>query len=443
MKDINVKKTLIALATLQLINLSACSFSNVPHANTNFRNFLYNDKNLSHVDLNKVEYFPVDSGQNNFIVCNDTLMYDSEGYEVGKIREGTQISAISTNGFYTYAEYKDKKVYIPSYDLIFVPILDRFPYENISEDKMLSELAYVYKYDGSILSIKNKDDHCRSVASNGEYTLVLFDTGEEGYVLNSCLCTMVSKYGYIESGTKFYSDKGLTNNVTTSTYNYISFVQFKGQDYAYISSPNNNGYYININDVQIIDYLDDSIFYAYVNQDEPLYADKELTQQMSIINSFSSVCVYYNDGRVANIKNHDTGEYGFIDLSKLHILENSFIEVDLGEQRIFCYQDGFMVQSWGTRSGKDSTPSHEGVFDIDWKAEDFEFSSYPGSYAKHWIPYNEFGEGIHDLIGDDEQNYGNGAYHLYGSHGCIRVPASASSFIYENYDVGSLVLVHK
>ena len=71
------------------------------------------------------------------------------------------------------------------------------------------------------------------------------------------------------------------------------------------------------------------------------------------------------------------------------------------------------------------------------------FTTYRGSYASYWILINEYGEGIHDLIGDDEQNYGNEAYHEYGSHGCIRVPKEASKYVYENYDVGDMVLVHK
>jgi lipoprotein-anchoring transpeptidase ErfK/SrfK len=46
-------------------------------------------------------------------------------------------------------------------------------------------------------------------------------------------------------------------------------------------------------------------------------------------------------------------------------------------------------------------------------------------------------------VGDDEWNYGDQTYHEYGSHGCVRVPREASEFVYNNYEVGDMVLVRK
>ena len=124
-------------------------------------------------------------------------------------------------------------------------------------------------------------------------------------------------------------------------------------------------------------------------------------------------------------------------------IDKDYIIVNISSQRMDCYLDYQLVGSYPTRTGKNDTPTHEGAFDIDWKAENWEFENYPGKKAKYWISINEFGEGIHDLIGDDAQNYGNNAYQLDGSHGCIRVPATASEFVYNNYEVGDMVLVRK
>ena len=134
------------------------------------------------------------------------------------------------------------------------------------------------------------------------------------------------------------------------------------------------------------------------------------------------------------------GEY-YIDHE---VFRDDFILVDLNNQRMECYLDYQLAGAWGTRSGKDSTPTHTGAYDIDEKLANWEFTTYPGSYAKYWMPISpETQEGIHDLVGDDEQNYGNEAYHAHGSHGCIRVPAEASKFVYDNYNVGDMVLVKK
>ena len=44
---------------------------------------------------------------------------------------------------------------------------------------------------------------------------------------------------------------------------------------------------------------------------------------------------------------------------------------------------------------------------------------------------------------ESNKNYGNEAYHIYGSHGCIRVPVEASEFIYNTSPVGTMVLVNR
>lgn len=184
------------------------------------------------------------------------------------------------------------------------------------------------------------------------------------------------------------------------------------------------------------------INYGYLLYDIKGYNNKELNDVKDDLNAYSLVLIYESNDFCSRVFSVDKQDYFYVLTKEISLLNNRFIDIDLGEQRMDCYIDG-NFESFDTRSGKDSTPTHTGAFDIDWMAENFEFTTYRGSYADHWIPYNDLGEGIHDLVGDDEQNYGNEAYHDYGSHGCVRVPKSASKYVYDNYKVGDMVLVHK
>ena len=180
---------------------------------------------------------------------------------------------------------------------------------------------------------------------------------------------------------------------------------------------------------------------AFIRQGTNLYYDKEFTNYAYTVSNFDQIFyVDFTTDKYAGVFDNSGREAMYV---RPYELDKDYIIVDLDEQQMDCYLDYHLVGSWGTRTGKNSTPTHTGAFDIDWKASNWEFTTYPGSYAKFWIPINEYGEGIHDLIGDDEQNYGNQAYQLDGSHGCIRVPAEASEFVYNNYEVGDMVLVRR
>ena len=209
--------------------------------------------------------------------------------------------------------------------------------------------------------------------------------------------------------------------------------------YTFISLPNGTtGFVLSsalMNNYQKIDGQ------GFIGQGTNLYYDKEFTNLAYTVTDYDQIFyVDFTTDDYAGVFDDSGRELMYVRPSEL---AKDYIIVDLDSQQMDCYLDYKLVGSWGTRTGKNTSPTHPGAFDIDWKAKDWEFTTYPGSHAKYWIPINEYGEGIHDLIGDDEQNYGNYAYQLDGSHGCIRVPAAASEFVYNNYEVGDMVLVRK
>ena len=288
----------------------------------------------------------------------------------------------------------------------------------------------------------------RVISSNGKYTFVELPTGEKGYVdsgyLVKCANVNTDNYIYYEDGIDsalvsdayIYNDNGMyigylhsgeTCKIMASNYEY-SYITLSDGTCGYVLDKVLTGNYNDVNGM------------AFISYGTRLYYDKQLSKLYRITDN-EAIYVEYISNKYAAI--YDTESNGIV-YTDSRVIRDDFVLVDLNDQKIDCYLDYQLAGSWGTRSGKDSTPTHTGAFDIDEKIADWEFTTYPGSYAKYWIPIsNETQEGIHDLVGDDEQNYGNEAYHTHGSHGCIRVPAEASKFVYDNYEVGDMVLVRK
>ena len=180
--------------------------------------------------------------------------------------------------------------------------------------------------------------------------------------------------------------------------------------------------------------------YAFVKKGTAIYTDNQLHELSYITDEDNILKIYYiTDSYATIVDNH--GDAVYVNPREI---SGNLIDINLTSQHMDCYLDYVLVASYPTRSGKLETPTNEGLYDIDWKAKDWTFTDYPDSKAKYWIAYDEIdGLGIHDLIGDDECNYGNYGYKQYGSHGCVRVPLTASEFVYDNYEVGDMVLVRK
>ncbi len=282
---------------------------------------------------------------------------------------------------------------------------------------------------------------------NGKRALIMFENGNYGYTnissLIKCIDVNSSEYKDINENnmvilnnlTKLYDDSGM---YLQSRYpNTLCYAISKNDKYAYVRFEDGLCAYVELSSLNLLTSKIDG--YAYVRNISTTYSDKELNNEKGNINAGELVYVIFTSDEYAYVMNNNC-ECFYMNISDL---DKDFIMINLDEQRMYCFLDFHFAKSFGTRSGRDGSPTHTGDFDIDWKVENWEFTTFPGSYALHWIPINEYGEGIHDLIGDDEANYGNDLYHSYGSHGCIRVPAAASQYVYDNYDVGDMVLVRK
>lgn len=139
-----------------------------------------------------------------------------------------------------------------------------------------------------------------------------------------------------------------------------------------------------------------------------------------------------------------TNDYNFGFISKQYTadLDGVFIVVDKSEQQLYMYNGNELYFTTPVTTGKDTTPSDTGLFNIYSKETNrylTDGKTY-NSWVAYWMPYNG-GEGLHDA--NWRSVFGTESYKTGGSHGCINIPPKIAGDIYNNASVGDKVLVHK
>ena len=347
----------------------------------------------------------------------------------------------------------DTQLYIDSNgECILLNVLNDENYVNVCEDNKYT-LYYntiVYIKDGNRIIEELKFDRNQIVTlleENSRYAKICFNDGTVGYVEKELLikCPNLNKYNYevvTEYKEKFAVELTYLYKSDGSYAGYIkrdtrcNAVATNGE-YTLITLDNGKNAFVSSSSLVSVNKQING--YGIIIKDTVIYLDKELTMPFRYIYASDIVKVSFAQDGYACVLTDKNDEIGYIDINNL---AKDYIIVDLDEQKMDCYLNYYLEGSWYTRTGKDATPTIPGFFDIDSKAKDWEFTTFPGSFANYWIPINK-GQGIHDLIGDDEANYGDDAYKENGSHGCIRVPVSGSEFVYNNYHEGDMVLVRK
>ena len=195
--------------------------------------------------------------------------------------------------------------------------------------------------------------------------------------------------------------------------------------------------YINSEYVEETNTIDsDIIDVRYMNTDGPFY-DLNLNYVDDLL-MYECVEVYgeKDDKYFVSIN----GNIGYVSKELTGDLTDKCAVVDISSQTLTLYDSNEKILTTSVVTGKDSTPSDIGLFDVDDKQMDTNLTDY-ATYdvpVDYWIPYNG-GEGIHDTYW--RYSYGGEIYHDYGSHGCINTPYDAVSKIYDTLEIGSHVLV--
>lgn len=124
---------------------------------------------------------------------------------------------------------------------------------------------------------------------------------------------------------------------------------------------------------------------------------------------------------------------------------DSYVEVDIREQKVYLYEDGECTFSTDCVTGTDGyTDTHKGVFQVQGKASPATLRDVDKNGDKYeqpveyWIAFNG-SQGMHDAIwrGDFGKDY----YKTWGSHGCVNLPLNAAKRIYEAVSIYFPVIV--
>ena len=120
---------------------------------------------------------------------------------------------------------------------------------------------------------------------------------------------------------------------------------------------------------------------------------------------------------------------------------DTYVEVDMGAQRMWVYKDGKAVVDTDVVTGdmrrNRGTPAV--VASIQYKARNAVLRG-PG-YAtpvKYWMPFYG-GCGIHDASW--RRKFGGEIYQTDGSHGCVNTPPEAAKTVFETVDAGTPVFL--
>ena len=125
-------------------------------------------------------------------------------------------------------------------------------------------------------------------------------------------------------------------------------------------------------------------------------------------------------------------------------LGDTFVEVDLGDQYLWFYKNGYVVAEGNIVSGNMSasgcaTPA--GVYSLQRRQKDTVLvgPDYQ-SPVSFWMPFIGNSIGLHDASW--RWNFGGDIYKTNGSHGCVNLPYSLAESIYNNISVGTPVICY-
>jgi hypothetical protein len=122
-------------------------------------------------------------------------------------------------------------------------------------------------------------------------------------------------------------------------------------------------------------------------------------------------------------------------------MPQKMIDLNLSDQKLYCYEEGNLVYSCWVASGKSGYSTRTGDFRIYAKDRSVDMTSSPGDaefYNVPNVPYvNWFsgGQAIHGCYWSSEFGYPR-------SHGCVNVTVSDAAWIYDWAPVGTPVFSH-
>ena len=131
-------------------------------------------------------------------------------------------------------------------------------------------------------------------------------------------------------------------------------------------------------------------------------------------------------------------------------LGNTFVQVDLTNQKVYLVKNGIVTLSTDCVTGKYTDPERRtpaGTYYLYAKQRNrilrgtrLPDGSWPyESPVDYWMPFNR-GVGLHDA--DWRSSFGGNIYYSSGSHGCINLPVNVAGTLYNSIKVNTPVVCH-
>lgn len=182
---------------------------------------------------------------------------------------------------------------------------------------------------------------------------------------------------------------------------------------------------------------------SFATVDLPLY--DEYGNIVCMVEKYEKVIItdltnYFN--RLVKCKLSDD-TVGYIDFTMLELLPETYAEVDISEQKVYCYYQGDLVlvadcvtgiPTYGTTKG-----TNKGYTEINGKLYNSKLMG--NAPSKIFISFNSDGEGFHDARW--RSKFGGDIYLTNGSHGCVNMRLEDVLVLDKYLDKGNKVLVHK
>lgn len=196
-------------------------------------------------------------------------------------------------------------------------------------------------------------------------------------------------------------------------------------------------------------------------------AEALLEERFVLYNTYRNHMFTTHDGRVLNIKGGTYGNQIDMKTEKREFLEflssdklsyrrepeytkeaiykgkndigNTYIEVDIGLQKMFYFVDGELYLETDVVTGKNKATREEVCFVYNKQKNRILRGPGYASPVDYWMPVSG-GIGIHDASWRDE--YGGDIYLTNGSHGCINTPLDIVAEMYEIVEIGTPCIIY-
>ncbi len=152
-------------------------------------------------------------------------------------------------------------------------------------------------------------------------------------------------------------------------------------------------------------------------------------------NEIAIVYAQTDDYYIASVN----GTIGLIEKIHTQSLGDKYIVIDISSQNLKLYIDDIVIIDTPIVTGKDSTPTYCGIFDV-YKMEENVYWKEFDVTVRYGLAFNR-GEWIHDAKW--RKKFGGSIYQKDGSHGCVNIPPEIMELIYYYSEIGTPVLVKK